>query len=532
MKLNIKKSRLEIHQTTKNKALEYLQYIPEELKEYQKGTAAYKRKDFSIVELKDLFEAIENSQLIFLGDFHTFDQSSKNLERLLKTFFTSKKEITLGVEFVHIKHQQFIDNYLANNITEREFLESINYRESWRFPWIHYKVFFELARENKFNIVALNSDGPLTQRDFEAAQVINKSIIKNPAHHFFVLFGELHILPDKLPKITNELSKNQLKQVIIHQNLEEVYWRIYEGNEKKASESVIVKFSDQEFSLQNSPPWIKYESMIYWYENLCDDPEFDLHDYIIETGLKSFNGNIYENFLFLCQQLNETLEINLHQSELEDFNIYDHRSLETTLNKINTSSLSEEFKLFYESLIHQGELFNIPGSNTYYCSSYSINRISILAGFHIYNLIQNLSSLPETNEKKLSYFTYMNFIGYFSSKVFNPFRKCDLYIDLIKKSQHKSESSWQTISLKILRGELSADYLNNLSSMSIYLIAKQIGNMIAELSFYSSSENNFIFERIINLSIDRNFSYEQLKLIINELVLQTPNFFQKTKTIL
>ena len=28
--------------------------------------------------------------------------------------------------------------------------------------------------------------------------------------------------------------------------------------------------------------------MIYWYENLCDDPDFDIHEYIIENGKKIF----------------------------------------------------------------------------------------------------------------------------------------------------------------------------------------------------------------------------------------------------
>ena len=532
MKLNIKKSRLEIHQTTKNKALEYLQYIPEELKAYQKGAKEYKKKDFSIVNLNELVEAIGSSQLIFLGDFHTFDQSSKNLERLLKTFFTSEKELTLGVEFVSIKHQKHIDNYLKGNITEREFLESINYRESWRFPWIHYKIFFQLAKQNKFKIIGLNSEGSLINRDHEAARVIIQNLNKNPDQHFFILFGELHILPEKLPKICSELGKNKFSNIIIHQNLEEIYWRIYEQDEKKASESIIVKFSNQEFSLQNSPPWIKYESMIYWYENLCDDPEFDLHDYIIETGLKSFNENIYENFHFICKQLNETLNFNLLDSDLEDFNIYDHRSLETTLRKLYKSSLSDEDKIFFEGLLHQGELFNIPGTNIYYCSSYSINRISILAGFHIYNLILNQTSLPKTKENILVYFIYMNYVGYFSSKVFNPFRKCDLYIDLHKKSQQYDETSWQKACLTILNDEFLIEKIGYLDSSAIFLIGRQIGNILADFSFYSSNENNLIFEKIINLAINRDFSYENLRSVINTIILQNPNFFQKTKTIL
>ena len=122
MKVNIKKSRLEIHRTTKSQGSRVLEYIPEELKEYQKGVKEYEKRPFSVVTTDELFDSIEKSKVIYLGDFHTFDQSSKNLERLLKTFFTKTNEIALGVEFVHQKHQSYINNYLNNNITEREFL--------------------------------------------------------------------------------------------------------------------------------------------------------------------------------------------------------------------------------------------------------------------------------------------------------------------------------------------------------------------------------------------------------------------------
>ena len=200
-------------------------------------------------------------------------------------------------------------------------------------PWIHTS-FFELARKNNFRIIALNSEGTIAQRDYKAAEVINQHI-PDENQYLFILFGELHILPDKLPKKVREKSAKKFKDIIVHQNLENLYWNIYEQSEQDAAKSLVVKFSDYEFSLQNSPPWIKYESMIYWYENLCDDPEFDLHEYIIETGLKSFNGNIYENFFYLCKKLNSTLDLNLEKEELENFNIYDHQSLDIVLEKIN-----------------------------------------------------------------------------------------------------------------------------------------------------------------------------------------------------
>ena len=67
--------------------------------------------------------------------------------------------------------------------------------------------------------------------------------------------------------------------------------------------------------------------MIYWYEHLSDDPEFDIHEYVFESGLKSFDSNIDENFFNLSQHLNKIFNLPLKPEEIENFNLYDHTRL-------------------------------------------------------------------------------------------------------------------------------------------------------------------------------------------------------------
>ena len=532
MKLNIKNSRLEMYKSTKEKALEYLEYISDEVAEYQKDVQIYKKKIFEFSSIEELIATIHHSNIIYLGDFHTFDQSSKNMERLLKTLFSQKDELILGVEFISIENQHYINNFLNGDITEREFLELINYKESWRFPWIHYKPFFQMAKENNFKIIALNSEGSLKDRDLAAAKVILKNHQENKNALFFILFGELHILPKRLPAIVQDLANSEIKDVIIHQNIEEIYWRIYDMNEALASKSSIVKFGPNEFSLQNSPPWIKYESMIYWYENLCDDPEFDLHDYIIETGLKLFNGNIYENFLYLCQNLNNSLNLNIEEDLIEDFNIYDHRSLELIYEKMENSNLSKEDKIFFQNLIHQGELFIIPNSNSYYCPSYSINRISLLAGFHLFNLIKNNHQMPNDKLQRFTYWTFMNYFGYFSSKIFNPFRKCDLVKDLEQKHTQRPENPVLNLLHQLFHEKIEDIEIEQMENLDIFESSKKLGNLMAEISFNSNSESNDIFETIINLIGRCNFEIKNLKQLLSKMISETDNFFDTSKNLL
>jgi hypothetical protein len=442
---NLLKLQKSLFDYMKKKALSYEGELSNEFKKYNRDQRRSAKRDFEISDLKELLKSIQQSDLVFLGDFHSFDQSSRNLERLLRNLIKTKsRKLALGVEFVHIEHQNAINQYLDNLITEYEFLESINYHESWRFPWNHYRIFFQMAKKNNLKIIALNSSGTLTERDNTAADNISSFLKDNPDTILLVLFGELHIVPNKLPKLVKKRLPSA-RNTIIHQNLDEVYWKTIEDG--KHEDGQIVRFNEDEYSLQTSPPWVKYESMIYWYENLVEDPEFEIHEYIMDTGLMAFNSSVPENFLYISEKISDALQLDISVSDLEDFNLYDGSRLEYMLDKVESLDKSP-LRTFYKKLLTRGRSFKIPFRSILYCPSYSINRLSFLAGIHIQNIV--MQSKDDEHEKVLEsgnkgdiflYFIYQMCMAYFSSKIINPYRKCNLYKDIQKEFNSSSTSA-------------------------------------------------------------------------------------------
>lgn len=468
-----------------------------ELKNYKKNEKNFLKRPFKISNLKNMLKSIRGSDIIYLGDFHTFDQSSKNLERLIRALTNQTSKLILGFEFIHYQYQENIDHFLNGYITELEFLESIDYKESWRFPWNHYKVFFEIAKRNKHKIVALNFDGTLHDRDLLAADIIKHTIQKNPEAKLLILYGELHIMPNKLPKIVSSNFKGKINQTIIHQNLDEIFWKLREEASQDINKNLIVSFNKDEFCLQTSPPWIKYESMVYWYEHLTDDPEFDLHDYIIETGLKIFNSNTHDNFLFICKKLKNSLCLPLLDDQLEDFQIYDHQNLSFIKDSIEGFD-NDSLIRFYLKLLETGKTFNILNQLKYYCPSYSINRLSFLAGIHIWKSSLRASGIDSDQvllkgdqESKFIYFLFQLIMAYFSSKLINPFRKCEQFLDykeLLKKGGHsptKTENIKLTIKIletKDLKKEIRM-ILKGKRIPSLYYLAKNVGYIMGDLLY-------------------------------------------------
>jgi hypothetical protein len=494
MKTDITKIRKNIFKYMKNKALSLEGNPSKEFLSYQRIQKRHSNRDFIVSNFQKLIKSVKKSQIIYLGDFHSLDQSSRNLHRIIRALTDSKDQLVLGVEFVHIEHQHHIDKFLQGHLSEIEFLENVNYYESWRFPWNQYKVFFELAKENGHKILALNSQGGLSSRDKKAAEIIVNYLSAHPYSKLLVMFGEYHIVPTKLPKAVTSMSSKDYVQTIIHQNLDEVYWKL-EQTSMGRKKTQVIEFDENEFSIQSSAPWVKYESMIYWYENLLEDPEFDIHDYMMTAGLKGFNENASDTFLFLVEKMVTGLNLDIDKSSLEDFNLYDHHKMSFILKRVEKITKPAVSK-YYKDLVIKGKSFKVPNSNDFYCSNYSMNRLSYLGGIHLWHNIRKLKrnetvstlSFP-SQEKRFTFLVYQFCFAYFCSKIINPYRKCDLYADIFEKSKTKSikdrdifksciellEHDTRDIKLsKTLKGQ---------GLSKIYKISKRIGYMLGDILF-------------------------------------------------
>ncbi len=453
------------------------------LKRYYLDQTYYFSRPFYAAKFPELFHSIDNSELIFLGDFHTFDQNIVNATRLLKRLCQSSRNPVLGLEMVSVEHQSHLDAFMDGQLTEFEFLESIHYHESWRFPWPHYRKILELAKNQGMKVRALNSQGSLVKRDETAAKIIVELLETSKDRPVIIFFGELHILPNKIPRLVLERLKNSIRYTIVHQNNDQLFWRQQEH--KRWSE--LMAFSPHEYCLQTSPPWIKYESFLYWYESMAEDPDFDLHEQIFESGVKALSSDTNEHFYFILRELSDLMGFNFSQEDLKDFNLKDYYDLER-VKDIAEENYNKGWQKFLLKLIEKNESFKMPGLNTYYCPQYSFNRLITLAGMHLVALLNPAMDSVEFRLTKVSDFfvsyVYQNSLSYFFSKFFNPHRKCDLYMDLKGKAEskrtYKNYRKQILYALSILEEKAYPSVLFKEGLLFNYGVAKILGKLLGE----------------------------------------------------
>lgn len=524
MKVEILKSQKSIYNHMKKRALDFEDSNHKHIALYRRNYQKACNRPFTSSTMIELNKKILLSNFIFVGDFHTFDHCLKNLLRILKLLVSKKRKVILALEMISNQDFQLLESFLQGHITELEFLQSINLGHSWKFPWTHYRSIYEFVKMNPLiEIIGVNTVGTLDKRDSFCAELLADKYEKNQNKTFIILYGEYHIAPNKIPQKLMNLTQNKTKQLILHQNLDAPYWKIV-NKKRTISEQMVIKYNAHEFCLLSSPPWMKYESMCYWYENLYDDPEFDLHQYIIENGLKLLSTNTVDNFTFLGKQIILLFKLQLKAEDLS-FNLYDFTKYDFLQKYIKKVFKNKKAHSFVGQLIETQHMLIIPGSDKIYCASYSSNKMAKLAGGFLY--LEFCKQLGQTHNAHLilerfnklecfSYFFLYHFHAYFMAKAINPYLKCDLYGDHLLKSK-KTKSSALIIAL-FKNIPNNKKVLSSVSIYSLFELAKTVGELCAEshFIFYQNNSKSFNANKWKSSFLSLTPEIENISLILHK----------------
>jgi uncharacterized iron-regulated protein len=117
---------------------------------------------------------------------------------IIRALYDKNVKLAVGMEMFQTPFQKAIDEYLADKITETDFLLQSEYLKRWRFDYKLYKPIIDFCKANHIKIIALNAPMEITKK-------ISESGISS------ISSDEQKNLPDI--DITNDDYKNFLKQM-------------------------------------------------------------------------------------------------------------------------------------------------------------------------------------------------------------------------------------------------------------------------------------------------------------------------------
>ncbi len=405
-------------------------------KDYERDLTGYQR----VSNKAELIREVLKSQIVYLGDYHTLRQAQRTVIKILRDVVREERRVILGVEMAHNEDQEHIDAYLAGRLSEKDFLENIQYRKTWNFEWPNYKQIFDFCHKFGIPIIGLNcavckGDQVLRKRDLVAAKIIASLHLDNPDALIFVFYGDLHICRQHIPRMVRhqlqKKHKNRARDLIIYQNSEELYQLLVSrGLEQKVD---VLKVDANRYCVMNTPPWVKLQTYLNWLEHRSHDFSEGEED----LGEQEDTYQYYHRLWDMVDTIASFLKI--RNQALDSFNIFTSGDIEffDFLNSyLKTVSQQSSFatEMIRVEIIYNGTCL-LAEEGMIYVSTLNINKFAEKIGqfIHAKTTGARLNYMSKKTAKEY-YFGRILFeaIGYISSKIINFKRKCELPADFVQ----------------------------------------------------------------------------------------------------
>jgi hypothetical protein len=375
---------------------------------YRRSVCSYER----IADHDEMIAAAVKSDIIYVGDYHTCNQSQRSFLRILKSVAKRTHNFSVGLELLHTRHQETLDAYMSGRISEKTFLRRIELKEHWFFDlWENFKPIFDFCKYHgipMYAIEAAKEGASLKKRDEETAELIVDVLERDPHRRFFVFIGDLHVAPGHLPAdVSRRLGKRGLERrdLILFENSESIYWKLAgKGLDDRVE---VVEIDGRGYCRMHTPPVICQRSYLNWLEH--EEGEIDYSD-------------AKHEFLELVDRICEFLRLDLGK-EREHVELFTCGDL-SFLRRLNEKgSFSKREIETIKRQILASESYYIAKARFVYLANLSINHAAEEAS----HFIKHVKSGTEEPRDLIDAF-YANILhealGFFGSKLINHKRKC------------------------------------------------------------------------------------------------------------
>lgn len=144
--------------------------IYKETAEAQRGIKMERKERTTAIDmtavrtLPDIIESASRKKIVYIGEYHDRFSHHEVQLQVIKSLYAKNKKIAIGMEMFEKPSQLILDDYIAGNIEEREFLGKTEYFKRWGFDYNLYKPILDFARSEKIPVIAMNIRREIVER--------------------------------------------------------------------------------------------------------------------------------------------------------------------------------------------------------------------------------------------------------------------------------------------------------------------------------------------------------------------------------
>jgi len=124
----------------------------------------YNPDDMGVIDSNKFLRDAAKERVVLLGEHHAQGDHQRWELHTLVALHALNPNMAIGFEMFPRKVQPVLDQWIAGELTEAEFLEQSNWQKYWNFDSSYYMPLFHFARMNQIPIHALNVSRDLLKK--------------------------------------------------------------------------------------------------------------------------------------------------------------------------------------------------------------------------------------------------------------------------------------------------------------------------------------------------------------------------------
>jgi uncharacterized iron-regulated protein len=148
------------------------------------------------VSFCEFMDRLASFDVIFVGEVHANPEHHLIQVQILQALITRVPSLNVGMEFLQQDQQEILDHYLMGDMTEEAFLEAVDWKKTWGYPYHFYRPLFLAAKGEGIRLLALNAPRDIVKKvareglvglgKEERVRIPREMDLSNEAHRSYV----------------------------------------------------------------------------------------------------------------------------------------------------------------------------------------------------------------------------------------------------------------------------------------------------------------------------------------------------------
>jgi len=144
----------------------------------------YSARAGSHIPFQKMIKEIKESEFIYVGETHNSLPMHDIQSRIIQALYEQDRNLSIGLEMFPVSFQEALNKWSMAILSQDEFIQESRWYVNWNFNFSFYEKIFNLAKNNKIPLYALNAPRAIIRKirmkGWDKLSEDEKRIVPNP----------------------------------------------------------------------------------------------------------------------------------------------------------------------------------------------------------------------------------------------------------------------------------------------------------------------------------------------------------------